>query len=128
MITLTLTQALGLYALVIGVMAAAIWIYTEAGAQRMYQTVKQQHLWRCAFCAYTYLDERATAVSECPRCGSFNTLEDNLARTAPVSPPREHLSEPAREPEAEGERRRNSSRRSRPGKTRRGPRRRGGRQ
>jgi hypothetical protein len=124
-ITLTLTQALGLYAIVVGIIAAAIWVYTEAGTQRMYQTLKEQHLWRCAFCAFTYLDESSSAVSECPRCGSFNTLDDNQARTITATGAIERRTEPMAEPASEP--RRNPSRRSSPSKTRRGPRRRGGR-
>ena len=125
MITLTLTQALGIYALIVGVAAAAIWVHTEARTQRMYQTIQQQHLWRCAFCAYTYLDESESPVSECPRCGSFNTLEDNQARVITPEGTRKRAPDPAPEPETEP--RRNPSRRSKPTKTRRGPRRRGGR-
>lgn len=115
MITLTLTQALGLYALVVGIGAAAIWLYTEVGARRMYQTARQQHLWRCAYCGYAYLDEAAETLSQCPRCESYN---ESPKRPTPATAP---ATVTTPDPEVP---RKNPSRRKRANTRRRGPRRR----
>jgi len=75
MIELTLTQALALYSVVIGSAFVGIWIFTELGVHRSHRQLEKQCLWRCVFCSYTYLDESAERLSECPRCKSINSLE-----------------------------------------------------
>jgi len=107
-IELSLNQALLLYASVIGLGAIAIWVYTEFRTQRGYHVLTRQHLWRCTFCAYSYLDEAAQTVSTCPRCESINTREegqDALVRAAYASPAHTSHPEPATAPSPE--RRRN---------------------
>lgn len=122
MITVTLTQALGLYAAIVGIGAFFIWLYTEAVSQRTHRTLEQQHLWRCVFCAYTYLDEAAETLSQCPRCGSYNAIEDAHAKFVTPQGIRQATQPAAPEPDTEAVRR-NPSRRRRSG-ARRGPRRR----
>jgi len=120
MIEISLTAALALYSGVLIAGALAIWIYTEAATQRSYRILEKQYLWRCTFCAFTYLDEAAEAVSQCPRCHSLNTLDDPQARFVrtrqlPVLEPELPREVPAR---------RSPSRQKRPGARRRGPRKR----
>jgi len=80
MIEISLTLALTFYSLLIGAGALAIWLYTELRAQHVYRVMEHQHLWRCVYCSFTYLDEAALTVSQCPRCGSFNAIDDKHAR------------------------------------------------
>lgn len=120
MIEISLTAALALYSGIIVAGALAIWLYTEAATQRSYRVLEKQHLWRCTFCAYTYLDEAAEAFSQCPRCQSINTLEDPQARFVPARAQPSIPDELPREVPA----RRSPSRQKRPGARRRGPRRR----
>lgn len=121
MIQISLTQAIVLYTAVIGTCALAIWLYTEMRVQFTYHVLEKQHLWRCTFCAYTYLDEAAERLSRCPRCNSFNAIDDSLTREVPVAPmpAMPHASELGLEMP-----RRNPSRRKRPGAKKKGPRRR----
>jgi hypothetical protein len=121
-ITITLTQALGLYAAIVGIGALTIWVYTEVASQRTHRTLEQQHLWRCVFCAYTYLDEAAGTLSQCPRCGSYNALEDAHAKFVVPAGVGRDIQPEKPEPVPESPRR-NPSRRRRAG-ARRGPRRR----
>jgi len=120
MIEISLTAALAIYSAVLGLGAAFIWLYTEIRSRRTYRFLEKQHVWRCAFCAYTYLDEEAENMSQCPRCHSLNDATDK--RVKEIQP-----QAPAPEPALDLEKdqpRRNPSRRKHPGAKNRGPRRR----
>ena len=119
MITISLGQALLLYSGALLAGAAAIWLVTEYSTRRMYRFLGKQNLWRCFYCAYSYLDEDAEAMSECPRCHSLNTREDSSQGLATPAP----SPAPAPEPQQDAPRR-NPSRKHRPGARKRGPRRR----
>lgn len=120
MIEISLTTALVFYSTLLGLMAFGIWIYTEITVRRTFNVLENQFLWKCVFCGYLYLDEEAESLSKCPRCESFNSVEDAKAR---LVKPRVHKAEAghAEEPEVE---QRNTSRRKRPHQRHRGPRRR----
>lgn len=119
MITLSLGQALLLYSSVLLAGAAAIWLHTEYSTRRAQRVLGKQNLWRCFYCAYSYLDEEAESVSACPRCHSFNTREDaNLGFAGATAPL------PEKALEADARPRRNPSHGHRPRAGRRGPRRR----
>lgn len=119
MIQISLTHALALYSVLLGLLIAAIWVYTELTVRRHQLSLGKQFLWRCVFCGFTYLDENAERVSQCPRCRSFNSVEDEHARFVVTSTATVEL--PAELPHAEDPRR-NPSRQKRPGQRRRGPR------
>jgi len=121
MIPLALTHALALYSAVLGLLIAAIWLYTELTVRRRRRFLTKQFLWRCVFCSYTYLDESAERISRCPRCASLNSVEDKAARFVPAKTPR---AKRAQKPAASVQGQRNPSRRKRPHQTRRGPKRR----
>lgn len=116
MIEIQLTTALALYSGLIGVLAVGIWAYTELSVTRPQQRLGQQFLWRCMICGCTYLDEKADRLSECPRCGSLNSVGDKGA--PPNLPPVVSESRESGEESAGG-----GSKRKRHG-GRRGPRRR----
>ncbi|HUW59662.1 MAG TPA: hypothetical protein VMZ06_01550 [Candidatus Bathyarchaeia archaeon] len=117
MIEISLTAALILYSSIIGLLAVSIWIYSEVTVRRSYRVLEKQFLWRCVFCGYIYLDEGAEQVSMCPRCESYNSTKDKLARYVKTPP------KPAKVVEDE-DRGRNTSHRKRPHQRRRGPRKR----
>jgi phage FluMu protein Com len=120
MIEISLSTALAIYSALIGFGAAAIWLYTEIRTRHAYHFLEKQHVWRCVFCAYTYLDEEAEMVSQCPRCASFNSIGDKDAK--PVLP--RTVAEPSAAEEVPvPPPRRNPSHRKRPKAQRRGPRR-----
>jgi hypothetical protein len=77
MIEIQLTTALAIYSLLLAALGIAIWIYTELSVTRPQQFLGKQFLWRCTFCACTYLDESANPISQCPRCLSYNSAADN---------------------------------------------------
>jgi hypothetical protein len=114
MIELQLSQALLLYSVLLGALAAGIWLYTELSVRRPQRKLGQQFVWKCAFCSCTYLDEHAERVSQCPRCENFNSA----AESAQSPSPRAMEPEPPRGP-AQG-----SSHGKRKHRRRRGPRRR----
>ena len=120
MIELQLTNALALYSILLGALVAAIWVYTEFSVRRTHRVLEKQHLWRCVFCGYIYLDEGAGHVSECPRCNSFNSADDRHARF--VRSKRAHSG--AEDQAATEEPSRNTSHRKRPHQKTRGPRKR----
>lgn len=76
MIQLQLTHAVVLYAAVIGVLAIAIWIYTEFAVTRTRTMLTKQHLWRCTYCGYSYLDDSGVPVTRCPRCDNLNGADE----------------------------------------------------
>lgn len=118
-IQISLTHALALYSAIFGVIIIVIWIVTEISGRRTRRGLERQHLWRCTFCGYVYLDEGAQDLSKCPRCQSFNALDDHHARY--VKPRRTRKAAEASETK-EHAARSNPSRHKRPGQKRRGPR------
>ena len=121
MIQIALSHALALYSAILGLLTAGIWIYTELTVRRRHHFLEKQFLWRCVFCGYTYLDESAVKVSQCPRCASFNSLDDKQARFVPAQTP---IPKTTLDTAAGESGRRNPSRRKRPHQRRRGPRKR----
>ena len=118
MIQISLPTALAFYSAILGVILVAIWVFTEVSVRRSYHVIERQFLWRCVFCGYIYLDEEAEKLSLCPRCESYNSVEDRLARYADT-PIHEEQTEPA--PTGP---RRDTSHRKRPHQRHHGPRRR----
>ncbi len=129
MIEISLNAALIFYSSLIGIGAFLFWLYTEVSVQRHYQVLEKQHLWRCAYCAFTYLDEDAELYSKCPRCDSMNSIADHKTKFIPVPKQKLQSATPwhqnaVAETEEGDLPRRNPSRRKRPQTRRRGPRRR----
>lgn len=79
MIEIQLTTALLLYSVLVALLGLGIWAYTEFAVTRPQQHLGQQFLWKCSFCACTYLDESAGTISQCPRCASYNAADDDSA-------------------------------------------------
>lgn len=117
MIEITLTQALAVYSVLLALLIIGIWLYTELSVRRPQRHLGQQFLWRCSFCGCTYLDETAQRISECPRCESFNSVEE-AAVAGNVAAVESSLHDPPGDPG------RNTSKRKRHHQRRRGPRRR----
>ena len=121
MIEITLAAALVIYSTILAGCGLVIWLYTELRSQYRRRVLEQQHLWRCVICAYVYLDEKARALSACPRCGSLNAIDDKGARYVDAGPVKRIPLERAREADRP---RRNPGRSRRPGHRARGGRRR----
>lgn len=121
MIQITLTTALALYSGVLLCGAIIIWLYTELHTRHKFWVLEKQHVWRCVFCGYTYLDEDDQPISECPRCQSLNAETDQHAKLVPN---RKTAAQNVAKSETEEQSRRNPARRKNPGAKRRGPRRR----
>jgi len=121
MIVIAFTTALALYSVLLLIGAISIWLYTELRARRTLWVLEKQHLWRCVFCGYTYLEEDEQPISQCPRCNSLNSEKDRLARFVHSRHPQ---TEPIQSAMDEEMPRRNPSRRKNPGARKKGPRRR----
>ncbi len=118
MISISLTTAILIYSLLLGAIFLVLYLYTEMDTRRSHRVLAEQYVWRCVYCGFTYLDEAAEAVSECPRCHSYNAGSEGRPRAV-----RSKAESPARAVD-DAEPRRNPSRRKRPHQRRRGPRRR----
>ncbi len=122
MIEISLSTAIAFYSAIILAGALAVWLYTEIDTQRAQTLSAKQHLWRCTYCAFSYLDNAASGYSECPRCHSISAADDKHAREVRIAgaqtPPWLSRHEPSDTP------RRNPSHRKRPGARSRGPRKR----
>ncbi|MDP7640200.1 MAG: hypothetical protein QGG73_10885 [Candidatus Hydrogenedentes bacterium] len=121
MILLELSHALALYSIVLGLLGIGIWVYTEFSMSRPQRHLGKQFLWRCVYCGFSYLDESAERVSQCPRCESYNSVEDENARQASLPTSGREANTNTEQDEAKT---RNTSRRKRHHQKRRGPRRR----
>jgi hypothetical protein len=119
MIEIPLGTALILYSSILLTLAFASWLYTEISTHHAYRKLEQQYLWRCVYCAYTYLDEKASRMSKCPRCASYNTAGDKGAKF--VTPKKEK--EAPQNTDEQQESRRNPSKGRRRTTRSRGPRR-----
>lgn len=120
MIEISITAAAAFYSLILLAGMLAAWIYTEIHVQRAQIAMARQNVWRCTYCAFSYLDEEAIRLSQCPRCGSINTATGKEVSQA-VMPDGEM--ETALE-DAQPPPRRNPSHQKRPGARTHGPRRR----
>lgn len=118
MFQIELSHAVALYSLILAVLIVAIWVYTELSIRRPQRSLGQQFLWQCTYCGCKYLDESAKNISRCPRCQSYNALEEASEGRASVTG--DSL---ATEPGTD-RRSRNPSNRKRHHQRRRGPRRR----
>lgn len=86
MIEISLYTALALYGGVVLAGAIAVWVYTERTARRVQRILGSQYVWRCTYCAYTYLDEQAVDTSTCPRCHSIIRIDDAGVKPYEVEP------------------------------------------
>ena len=117
MIHIELTHAAVLYMALLMFITLGIWVYTELSVRRGQRFLEKQYHWRCIFCGFSYLDESGEPVSRCPRCDSYNSVEDHLAKEVrPMPAWQEEEPNPL-------ETRKNTSHRKRPHQRRRGPRR-----
>ncbi len=121
MIEIELSFALAFYSGILSLSAGALWLYTEFYIRRPQRMLGQQFLWRCIYCAYTYLDESAEHISKCPRCKSLNAAEGHETRPTKALAAESPSSRSQAQPSAPT---RNTSRRRRHHQQRRGPRRR----
>lgn len=128
MIQIGLTTALLIYGGMLLFGFVLMYVASELRASRMYRVLEKQFLWRCTFCGYLYLDEDAIALSQCPRCTSFNAMDDAQDRAVTSSKQRLGVAGPEAEQDTEkaddAMPRRNPARKKRHGQSHRGPRRR----
>lgn len=75
MIVITLYQFVLIYAGVLLLSAAGLWLWTELRLHRRREELGRQFRWRCAFCGFVYLDDASDRHSECPQCHSINMPE-----------------------------------------------------
>lgn len=118
MIPISLTTAILVYSTLLAAIFMVLYLYTERGARRSVRILAHQFRWRCTYCGFTYLDEAAVSISQCPRCHSINDEAEGRPREL-----RSHEPQATGEPDELSETRRNPSRRKRPTQKRRGPRR-----
>ena len=47
------------------------WLYDKRSAVRQ-RPLKNDQIWQCSTCFYVYFESKASNISTCPLCGSFN--------------------------------------------------------
>ncbi len=71
MITVDFSGAVGLYLAVALSLFFCLWLLWRRQKDKTY-TLEKRFLWFCAVCTYTYISTSEEAISQCPRCGSYN--------------------------------------------------------
>ena len=121
MIEISLTTALALYSILIGIGAFSIWLYTEIRTQHSHKRMRKQYLWRCVFAAVRILMRRRCICLYAPGVAAITRLRIKNARLLKAT-----RDEKAQWVQAQTDKktRRNPARQKRPGARNRGPRRR----
>lgn len=121
MIQIEITSAIALYSMILCLLILVVWLYTEFQVRRPQRYLGTQFLWHCTYCSYTYLDEGADRLSKCPRCQSYNDLEEGRAEVERQTRPGKARDASSAEERTGGHK---HSKHKRPHQRRRGPRRR----
>lgn len=79
MIALEFSAAAALYLSLVTVIFFAYWAFFERPEKFGGSPAADRHVWQCAICTYCYIDSRNSAISVCPRCGSYNSKERETA-------------------------------------------------
>ncbi len=119
MINITVTQALAFYSAILALLVVGMWVYTEVNVRRPQRGLGKQFLWRCTICGFSYLDDKAEDMSECPQCATILHASDKGAREVITAD-----GKPVPESVVPSEQVRKGSKQKRRHASRRGPRRR----
>lgn len=119
MIEISVTWAFIIFSFVILLVSAVLWYFSELNVRKIYNFYKEQYVWKCAYCAFVYLDADSEEISQCPRCSSYNVAYQEAG-----SAWRPEKGSGSNESMIKEIRRKNPSRRKNPHARHRGPRRR----
>jgi uncharacterized paraquat-inducible protein A len=75
MIPIEIDLAVTLY-LGLSILILLIWIIFEWKKRVVTDKKKEDSLWQCPTCFYTYIDSRSENISECPRCKTLHKREE----------------------------------------------------
>lgn len=78
MITLEFSVAAALYLSLATAIFFICWVFFERPARFGDSSAADRYIWQCAICTYCYIDSRHSAISVCPRCGSYNKKQDTI--------------------------------------------------
>lgn len=81
MIELSPTTAMMVYLCVTLAMLIGIWAYHHYRCRRRKVVLIQQELYVCEYCHFTYLDQVAKPITQCPQCDSFNKKNRYIRRS-----------------------------------------------
>ncbi|MCX8066129.1 MAG: hypothetical protein N3G21_13335 [Candidatus Hydrogenedentes bacterium] len=81
MIEISVTWAFIIFSLLVLILSAILWYFSEVNARRIYSFYKDQYVWKCSYCAFVYLDTESEEISKCPRCNSFNVIYQDVGGT-----------------------------------------------
>lgn len=54
----------------------ALWMLSERRKIPGEFLSEEAFFWQCKICTYVYVDSKHSAISKCPRCGSYNKKEE----------------------------------------------------
>lgn len=74
MINIEFSLAIGLY-LIFTTGIVLLVIIFESGKKTKQFSSEKNFLWQCNICTYVYVNSRHANMSQCPRCGSYNSKE-----------------------------------------------------
>lgn len=79
MIKIEFSLAIGLYIALTVCLVLVLWLVFEKKKSPKSFTSEENFFWQCSICTYVYVHSRHSALSQCPRCGSYNRKEEDIA-------------------------------------------------
>ncbi|MDP3786605.1 MAG: hypothetical protein Q8R05_03530 [Candidatus Omnitrophota bacterium] len=78
MITLEFSVAAALYLSLVTGIFFVYWMFFERSSASGGESAADRYVWQCPICTYCYIDSRHSAISVCPRCGSYNKKQESI--------------------------------------------------
>ncbi|MBU3911961.1 MAG: hypothetical protein KKD90_05185 [Candidatus Omnitrophica bacterium] len=79
MIEIEFSSAIAIFIFLTVFIVFVIWLFTEKKKALGLLSPESRFLWQCNICTYVYIDSRHNAISQCPRCNSYNKKSSESA-------------------------------------------------
>ena len=76
MIKIEFSLAIALYLILTVCLIFVLWMCFEKKRILRLLPPENRFFWQCNICTYVYVDSQHSAISQCPRCGSYNKKEE----------------------------------------------------
>ncbi|MCD6408300.1 hypothetical protein J7L87_04535 [bacterium] len=77
MIKIEIDVAVSIY-LSLSIIILLFWIVFERKSRARIKRKKEDFLWTCPICFYTYIDSKSESISRCPRCKTLHRRGEKL--------------------------------------------------
>ena len=78
MIEVEFSLAVAVYLVLTIVFILALWMLSERRKRPGLFLSEEAFFWQCNICTHVYVDSKHSAISKCPRCGSYNKKEETV--------------------------------------------------